>query len=338
MHHLYIIVNHSVLIISLILLLQSATTHHYYSLAISISMSTTITTAPSRSIAKAAIAQLQSTSNKHTNLLNISKCAGWAKRHGAQILFLPECCGYIGHNAQQTLENADPSIDELLTMQKQRGEQWWQRDDDTDDDSSSISVFRKALADTIASYAENGNDENNEMAASAANSFIDNESLAPPPITSIISELCFIANESKLWISGGGVHTSVLPQSKNLNDDEHDERKKIYNTHVVINDNGQIESYYHKIHLFDVSIPNENVNLRESNTTSPGTKLVVCNSSPIGTLGLSICYDMRFPEMYVDLVHGMGAQVLLMPSAFTVPTGRAHWHALLKGESILLLI
>ena len=115
---------------------------------------------PSRSIAKAAIAQLQSTSNKHTNLLNISKCAGWAKRHGAQILFLPECCGYIGHNAQQTLENADPSIDELLTMQKQRGEQWWQRDNDTDDDSSSISLFRKALADTIASCAaENGNDD-----------------------------------------------------------------------------------------------------------------------------------------------------------------------------------
>lgn len=85
--------------------------------------------------------------------------------------FLPECCGYIGHNAQQTLENADPSIDELLTMQKQRGEQWWQRDNDTDDDdSSSISLFRKELADTIASCAENGNDENNEMASAQTTS------------------------------------------------------------------------------------------------------------------------------------------------------------------------
>ena len=58
---------------------------------------------------------------------------------------------------------------------------------------------------------------------------------------------------------------------------------------------------------------------------------MVCHDTPVGNLGVSICYDMRFPEMYVDLV-GMGAQVLLMPSAFTVPTGKAHWHALLKGE------
>ena len=71
--------------------------------------------------------------------------------------------------------------------------------------------------------------------------------------------------------------------------------------------------------------------LRESSTTSPGTKLVVCDS-PIGKLGLSICYDMRFAEMYVEMVQKRGAQVLLMPSAFTVPTGKAHWHALLKGE------
>ena len=134
----------------------------------------------------------------------------------------------------------------------------------------------------------NGGDKNNEL-ASAANSYIDKESLTSP-ITSIISELCFIANESKLWISGGCVHTSVLPQSKKLDDDEHDKRKKIYHTHLMT--------------------------MVKSNTTSPGTKLVVCNSSPIGTLGLSICYDMRFPEMYVDLVHRMGAQVLLNAECF----------------------
>lgn len=290
-------------------------------------------------IAKAAIAQLRSTSNKHTNLINISKCAGIAKYHyDAQILFLPECCGYMGENATCTLENADPSIDDLLRMQKLnkgKKKQWWWQDDA--DDNSHVSTFRRALADTIASCAQNGDDGSQvDNVADPTNPYDDESITSLPPITSIIKELCYIAYESKLWISGGGVHTSVDPQSDSEFDDENTieeeegGRKKIYNTHVIIDDNGQIQSYYHKIHLFDVSIPNK-VNLRESNTTSPGTKLVVCDS-PIGKLGLSICYDMRFPEMYVKLVQEMGAQVLLMPSAFTVPTGRAHWHALLKGN------
>jgi predicted amidohydrolase len=149
--------------------------------------------------------------------------------------------------------------------------------------------------------------------------------------TSIIEELRYIACESKLWISGGGVHTKAEtpPPSSDGGDDEGVE--KIYNTHVIIDDEGRLRACYHKIHLFDVAIPGK-VSLRESDTTRAGTRLVVCDS-PIGRLGLSICYDMRFGEMYVDLVQKMGAQVLLMPSAFTVPTGRAHWHALLRGES-----
>ena len=86
---------------------------------------------------------------------------------------------------------------------------------------------------------------------------------------------------------------------------------------------------YRKSHMFDVSIPNK-VNLKESATTAPGTDLVVCDS-PVGRLGLSTCYDLRFPEMYVKLVQN-GAEVLLVPSAFTVPTGKAHWHTLLTGK------
>jgi predicted amidohydrolase len=149
--------------------------------------------------------------------------------------------------------------------------------------------------------------------------------------TSIIEELRYIACESKLWISGGGVHTKAdtpPPSSDGVDDTG---REKVYNTHVIIDDEGRLRASYRKIHLFDVEIPGK-VSLRESDTTLAGTRLVVCDS-PIGRLGLSICYDMRFSEMYVDLVQKMGAQVLLMPSAFTVPTGRAHWHALLRGES-----
>ena len=255
-------------------------------------------------IARAAIAQLCATNNKQSNLINVAKCAGLAKRQGAQMLFLPECLGFMGDNAQHTLDNADPSIDELMDMQQKNG--------DCFSSTSYDDSFRKAIADTISPSVAN------------IDSQVDINKEPSATIKSIISELCFIANESKLWISGGGIHTSVPSQS------DIDAERKIYNTHVIINNKGQIKSYYHKINLFDVSIPNK-VNLQESKTTSPGNKLVVCDS-PIGKLGLSICYDVRFPEMYVKLVQEMGAEVLLMPSAFTVPTGKAHWHALLKGE------
>jgi len=259
-------------------------------------------------IAKAAIAQLCATNNKQSNLIYVAKCAGLAKQNGVQMLFLPECLGFMGDNAQHTLDNADPSIDELMDTQQQNG--------DCFSSTSHDATFRKEIADTISSSATNTNVQ------------VDSNKEEPTAIKSIISELCFIANESKLWISGGGIHTSVPSQSDTTSDHTIPERK-IYNTHVIINDKGQIKSYYHKIHLFDVSIPNK-VNLQESKTTLAGNKLVVCDS-PIGKLGLSICYDVRFPELYVKL-QDMGAEILLMPSAFTVPTGKAHWHALLKGE------
>eukprot|EP00578_Thalassiosira_sp_NH16_P017226 CAMPEP_0181106496 /NCGR_PEP_ID=MMETSP1071-20121207/16562_1 /TAXON_ID=35127 /ORGANISM="Thalassiosira sp., Strain NH16" /LENGTH=376 /DNA_ID=CAMNT_0023189905 /DNA_START=143 /DNA_END=1273 /DNA_ORIENTATION=+ len=274
---------------------------------------TATTTAPTR-IARAAVAQLRSTNDKRSNLLNIAKCAGWAKRDGARMLFLPECLGFMGDSAQHTLDNADPPIGDLLLEEESTCSQKF---------LTTMTPFRKALADTIESHAGASLGNNN---AAMGESESDNRYDDAMSFASIIEELRFIARESKLWISGGGVHTTaavgVAPG---------DERR-IYNTHVIIDDEGQIRAHYHKIHLFDVSIPGK-VKLRESWTTLRGDKLVVCDS-PIGKLGLSICYDLRFSEMYVDLVQGMGAEVLLVPSAFTVTTGRAHWHALLKARAI----
>lgn len=107
--------------------------------------------------------------------------------------------------------------------------------------------------------------------------------------------------------------------------------QRVYNTHVIIDNTGDVKCLYRKIHLFDVSIPGK-FTLKESNTTGPGTELVTCDS-PLGKLGVTTCYDMRFPEMYIHLVE-CGSQVLLMPSAFTVPTGSAHWHTLLRARAI----
>jgi predicted amidohydrolase len=296
-------------------------------------MTTTTSTSPSSNnangVRRAAIAQLRSTNDKLANLINVAKCAGWAKRHGAQVLFLPECLGFMGDSAEQTLKEADPPI---LSMAVEF------EDDDVGSWSPATTSFREILSQTIANAAGGDDQDDDQLLSAEITAFSASSSL---PTISIIDELRFIACKSKLWISGGGVHTkATMPQATTTtsttatttNPDATNamHENKIYNTHVIINDRGQIQAHYHKIHLFDVSIPGK-VELRESSTTSPGTKLVVCDS-PIGKLGLSICYDMRFAEMYVELVQKRGAQVLLMPSAFTVPTGKAHWHALLKGE------
>ena len=265
-----------------------------------------IPTSTTRAISRIAIAQLRSTRNKHTNLINIAKTAGWAKRDGAKMLFLPECLGFIGDSAEQTVLNADPSIEVQMK--------------NSNDDVLPMNSFREALAATIQSCSQSDDEQQSE------DNNIINE--VEGPIESIVAELRFIAQQSKLWISGGGVHTAATSSTAG----DATSLSKIYNTHVIIDEKGQITSFYHKIHLFDVSIPGK-VNLKESNTTAPGKKLVVCDS-PIGKLALTICYDMRFPEMYVELVQRGGAKVILIPSAFTVPTGIAHWHALLRARAI----
>lgn len=149
-----------------------------------------------------------------------------------------------------------------------------------------------------------------------------------------------IAREHKLWISGGGIHEKIHSKVKADNVDDNDECTskisnidRVYNTHIILNEHGALVAKYRKIHLFDVCIPSEGVNLRESSTTAPGDCGIVVVDSPIGKLGLATCYDVRFPEQFT-LLKERGAQVLLLPSAFTVPTGKAHWHVLLRARAI----
>ncbi len=112
-------------------------------------------------------------------------------------------------------------------------------------------------------------------------------------------------------------------------DEEADTR--CYNTSVLFRDDGEIAATYRKVHLFDVDVSDE-VRFQESATCVPGSDLVVARTD-LGTLGLSICYDLRFPEMYRGLVN-LGADILMVPSAFTAHTGQAHWEALLRARAI----
>jgi deaminated glutathione amidase len=130
-----------------------------------------------------------------------------------------------------------------------------------------------------------------------------------------------IATTRNVWVIGGGM-PEVVPGDP----------KRTYNTAVVLDPNGTIVARYRKIHLFDVDIPG-GATLRESDATCAGDAPVVVEIHG-AKVGLSICYDVRFPELYRHLVKDRGAEILLVPAAFTAHTGAAHWHLLLRARAV----
>lgn len=107
---------------------------------------------------------------------------------------------------------------------------------------------------------------------------------------------------------------------------------KVANRGFVIDREGNIRARYDKLHLFDVDLPTGE-SWRESNVYSAGKDVVLVNGTPIGKLGLTICYDLRFPGLFARLAEA-DADVISVPAAFTVPTGKAHWHILLRARAI----
>lgn len=110
------------------------------------------------------------------------------------------------------------------------------------------------------------------------------------------------------------------------------EEERLANRSFVIDASGEIRARYDKIHLFDVDLPTGE-SWRESSVYRPGTRAVVVGDTPVGALGLSICYDLRFSALFARLAEA-GAQTIAVPAAFTVPTGRAHWEVLLRARAI----
>jgi predicted amidohydrolase len=109
------------------------------------------------------------------------------------------------------------------------------------------------------------------------------------------------------------------------------EPKKTANTSALIADDGSIVAAYRKIHLFDVSIP-DGARYAESEVVVPGDKAVIAPTA-LGRIGLTVCYDLRFPELFRKLA-GLGAEVLTIPSAFTLFTGKDHWEVLVRARAI----
>lgn len=134
-------------------------------------------------------------------------------------------------------------------------------------------------------------------------------------ITQLLANL---AQQYGIWLIAGSV--PVLANDK------------VWASCIVFDDHGAIQGSYNKIHLFDVDVADAHASYRESDFIQAGESLVAV-PTPFGCIGLSICYDLRFPEQFQKL-RQMGAEILTVPSAFTYVTGQAHWEVLLRARAI----
>lgn len=133
------------------------------------------------------------------------------------------------------------------------------------------------------------------------------------PIQAFLSQT---AKKYKIWLAGGSVPLEAsLPG-------------KVRNSCLVYDDKGKLAARYDKIHLFGLDMGGERY--QESNTIEAGDKVVVVDS-PFGRLGLSVCYDLRFPELYRAMKQ---VEIILVPSAFTEATGKAHWETLIRARAV----
>jgi predicted amidohydrolase len=153
-------------------------------------------------------------------------------------------------------------------------------------------------------------DRDRERASTKAQSEIDDE---------VLAAVRAAAKEAGIWVHLGSLALKG-------------EGGKLVNRGFVIDDQGEVRARYDKIHLFDVDLPTGE-SWRESAMYQAGREAVVVPDTPVGKLGLTICYDLRFPALFERLSEA-GAEVIALPAAFTVPTGRAHWQVLLRARAI----
>lgn len=180
----------------------------------------------------------------------------------------------------------------------------------------------RALADAVAEAARGGAEI---LFTPEMSGLLDRDSMRAAKVLAreeddIVLAACRrAAAEAGIWLHLGSLAVRT--------DDE-----MLANRGFVIGAAGEIEARYDKIHLFDVDLPSGE-SWRESAIYAPGARAVIASGTPVGNLGMTICYDLRFPALFARLAEA-GADVISVPAAFTVPTGRAHWHILLRARAI----
>lgn len=148
---------------------------------------------------------------------------------------------------------------------------------------------------------------------------------APETEDTSLAAFCALASELKVWILVGSLCL------RHEQGEDTDGNLKFANRSFLIDDAGIIRNRYTKIHLFDVDLGNGE-SYRESSAYEPGDDAVIADT-PWGKLGMTICYDIRFPHLYRELAQA-GAQFLSIPAAFARPSGKAHWHVLMRARAI----
>jgi deaminated glutathione amidase len=144
-------------------------------------------------------------------------------------------------------------------------------------------------------------------------------SAAEPIEGESVSLMARLARDLRVHIVAGSITEQVAGE------------EKTYNTSVMLGPDGARMGVYRKIHLFDIDLPGR-VTVKESASRLAGSD-VVCVAAAVGAVGMSVCYDLRFPELYRRLTFE-GAKILVVPSCFTFPTGEAHWESLLRARAI----
>lgn len=142
----------------------------------------------------------------------------------------------------------------------------------------------------------------------------------------LLERLGRLARELDLWVVAGTLPAATRPDGSVVTDE------RVRTACHVIDSDGEVVARYDKIHLFDVELNDAQGSYRESAAFEPGGD-IVCINTPVGRLGLSICYDLRFPELFRALAEA-GAEVVAVPAAFTQLTGQAHWQVLLRARAI----
>jgi predicted amidohydrolase len=142
----------------------------------------------------------------------------------------------------------------------------------------------------------------------------------------VLAALREIAHETGVWLLIGSLavdiaHEPSVPEGE----------RRLANRSYLLDPTGNVVARYDKIHMFDVDLA-KGESYRESNAFRPGDSAVAAKT-PWGVMGLTVCYDLRFPQLYRSLAQA-GADFLAIPSSFTVPTGRAHWHVLMRARAI----
>jgi deaminated glutathione amidase len=142
----------------------------------------------------------------------------------------------------------------------------------------------------------------------------------------VLAALREVARETGVWLLIGSLAIDLSREPG-----EAEGERRLANRSYLIDPNGTIVACYDKVHMFDVDLAGGE-SYRESNAFRPGGQSVLAET-PWGVLGMTVCYDLRFPHLYRALAQA-GADFLAIPSAFTVPTGKAHWHVLMRARAI----